>query len=120
VGHVPERARRRAGKKLRAAARALYAKGPSDAELASFGLLASDLDDTAVEVWPDNFPAVNALIAMDTQWRIGAAGPTGLDYNVMPSVFRFLAIPRQEWPDTFDCVRVLEAEALATMSEGRK
>ncbi|WP_426287549.1 DUF1799 domain-containing protein [Luteibacter sp. E-22] len=64
-------------------------------------------------------PAVDTLIAMGTQWRVGAAGATGLDYGVMPQVFRLLAIPRSDWPETFDCVRVLEAEALATMREGK-
>ncbi|NID14400.1 DUF1799 domain-containing protein [Luteibacter yeojuensis] len=81
------------------------------------GLARSDLEETAVLVWPDNMPAVDTLIAMGTQWRTGVAGPTGLDYGVMPQVFRLLAIPRSDWPETFDCVRVLEAEALATMRE---
>ena len=100
-----------------AAARALYEKGPSEAELASFGLVLSDLDDTAVGVWPDNMPAVNVLIAMGTQWRVGMSGATGLDYNALPAVFRMLAIPRKDWPDTFDCLRVLESEAMKVMEK---
>lgn len=77
------------------------------------------MDDTAAEVWPDNVAAVNVFIAMDTQWRTGFGGATGLDYNVLPSVFRLAGIPRKEWPDTFECVRVMEAEAMKVMGESR-
>ena len=54
---------------------------------------------------------------MATQWRIGMSGATGLDYNVLPAVMRLQSIPRKDWPDTFECVRVLEAEAMTVMSE---
>lgn len=96
--------------------RELYAQEP-EAELARFGLLATDLDVTTVDVWPDNLPALNVLIAMATQWRTGMAGPTGLDYAALPPVFRLLSIPRSLWPDTFECLRVMESEALKIMSE---
>jgi hypothetical protein len=80
--------------------------------------VASDLDD-AVELWPDNVTAVNVFIAMSTQWRTGAMGATGLDYSALPSVFRLLAVPRALWTDTFECLRVLEGEALRTMGESK-
>lgn len=84
------------------------------------GLTLEDLGDTAAYVWPENLPAVNAFIALLTQWRVGMAGATGLDYGVLPSVFRLTGIPRSEWPDTFDCIRTMEGEALKIMSEKRK
>jgi Phage related hypothetical protein (DUF1799). len=115
VEHLPARAQWRARKKLKAAAQALFAEPPTPEELAVFGLLPEDMEDTAVDVWPDNYPAVLALIAMDTQWRVGPSGPTGLDYTALPFVLRMHAVPRGDWPDTFDRVRVLEAEALSVM-----
>jgi hypothetical protein len=81
-------------------------------------LLPSDLDD-AVDIWPDNLPAVNVFIAMSTQWRVGVNGATGLDYSVMPAVFRLVGVPRALWPDTFECLRVMEGEAMRTMGENR-
>lgn len=64
---------------------------------------------------------MNTLIAMSTQWRLGPSGfPTGLDYTALPAVMRFAGVPRAFWPDTFECVRVMEAEAMAVMSEDRK
>lgn len=78
-----------------------------------------DLDDTAALVWPENLPAVNTFIAMSTQWRTGAMGATGLDYNALPAVMRLAGLPRAEWPDAFEGVRIMEAEALKIMGERR-
>ena len=83
------------------------------------GLTLEDLGDTAAYVWPENLPAVNAFIAMLTQWRVGMAGVTGLDYGVIPAVLRMAGIPRGEWPDVFDGLRIMEAEALQIMRERR-
>lgn len=80
--------------------------------------MAADLDD-AVDIWPDNLAAVNVFIAMSTQWRTGAMGATGLDYSVLPSVMRLTGVPRALWTDTFECLRVMEGEALRTMSESK-
>lgn len=81
------------------------------------GLTAADLDDGEIDIWPVNLPATNAFVAMSTQWRTSFGGLTGLDYNVIPSVFRLIGIPRKEWPDAFECVRVMEAEAMRVMQE---
>lgn len=68
-------------------------------------------------MWPDNLPAINVLIAMNTQWRTGGFGATGLDYSALPAVMRLVGVPRAEQADTFECLRVLESEALKIMSE---
>jgi hypothetical protein len=68
-------------------------------------------------VWPDNLPAVNVFVALSTQWRTGFSGATGLDYTAVPVVLRLQQLPRSDWPDTFDALRVLEGEALAVMRE---
>ena len=77
------------------------------------------MDDTAVEVWPDNLSAVNTFIAMGTQWRTGAMGATGLDYAALPAVMRLTGIPRCERPAVLDGLRIMEAEALKIMGERR-
>lgn len=86
--------------------------------MSQFGFSLFDLDTTAVPVWPDNLAAINVLIAVSTQWRIGMSGATGIDYNVLPSVFKMMAIPDSDWPDTFECLRILEAEAMDVMNRG--
>lgn len=52
---------------------------------------------------------------LTTQWRVGFAGATGLDYGVLPSVLRLLGMPRVEWPCLFKDIRVMERGALHHM-----
>ena len=56
---------------------------------------------------------------MSTQWRIGAVGAVGLDYNVVPLVMRMIGIPASERPGLFESLRTMEETALATMRENR-
>lgn len=81
-----------------------------------FGLTPDDYAvENVAEVWPDNVQAVNAFVAMGTQWRCGPNGAYGLDYGVLPQVLRLAQIPRAVWPDVFESIRVLEGAALEAM-----
>jgi hypothetical protein len=71
------------------------------------------------EIWPDNARAVDVFVAMSTQWRIGAVGAVGLDYNVLPLVLQMLDIPTSERNDLFESLRVMEESALTTMRNRR-
>lgn len=62
----------------------------------------------AFAVWPENLFTVNTYIAMDTQWRMSG----GMDYSVLPVVMRMQSVPRSDWNDTFECLRVMEGEAI--------
>lgn len=62
----------------------------------------------AFVVWPENLSAVNTYIAMDTQWRMSG----GMDYSVLPVVMRMQSVPRADWNETFECLRVMEGEAI--------
>jgi hypothetical protein len=103
---------------------ALYsttAAKPPAAELAVWGLSPDDFPELDVEfdVWPDNLIALNVFIAMQTQWRVGYTGATGLDYTALPAVLSLVGVPADEQPDTFECLRAMEAEALAQMEKKR-
>lgn len=52
---------------------------------------------------------------MSTQWRVGMAGATGLDYTALHSAMRLMDVPRKCWPETFEDIRVMEEAALAEM-----
>jgi len=70
-----------------------------------------------VEVWPENQPAFHLFCDMQTQWRVGMNGYTGLDYGVL---FRFLdrmKLSDQEYDWLLDDVRHMEREALAAIHE---
>ncbi len=69
----------------------------------------------AVELWPDNVAAVMVLTRMVSQWRAGAGGLIGMDYTALPVVFRLTGVPRADWPDLFEDIRVLENAALKEM-----
>jgi hypothetical protein len=71
-------------------------------------------------LWPDNVAAANVFIAMSTQWRTGGYGATGLDYNVLPSVMRLVGVLRADWSDTFECIRIMESEAMKVMGEQKQ
>lgn len=90
------------------------------AELAAYGLLPEDLDDQSVGVWPDNVLACDVFVAMQTQWRSSGYGATGLDYTAIPAVLSLLDVPRESHADTFECLRVMESEALRLMDEQLK
>ena len=56
---------------------------------------------------------------MLTQWRVGMAGATGLDYTALPAVFDLCGIKKKRRADVFDALRVLEGEALRIWSSKR-
>lgn len=52
-----------------------------------------------------------------TQWRTAGFGRTGLDYTVIPFALRMNAVPRSEWPEYYELIRVMENAALEAMNE---
>ena len=93
----------------------MYEAEPSEADLAVAGLTLADLAADPVEVWPENWGAYSVLCAMDTQWRIGMAGPTGLDYAALPVAIRMVGASRADWTQLMADVRVMEGAALRSM-----
>ena len=63
-----------------------------DEALAAFGLV---LEDEAKPdagrvfwLWPEHEPVLQIWFAVQTQWRVGAAGATGLDYAGVDALLR--------------------------------
>lgn len=73
--------------------------------------------DNSVSVWPCMADAVALFFAMGTQWRVGPAGVTGLDYAALKPCADALEIKMT--PATMCDVRELEAEALRAWSAKR-
>lgn len=73
------------------------------------------MEPPTVVVWHDNRLAVRVFLAMGTQWRVGAGGPTGLDYGALPEIWRRLEVPPDERDAVFMDLRVLEGAALDEM-----
>lgn len=60
------------------------------------------------EVWPENHEVFILFSQMQTQWRVGANGPTGLDYNTL---FTYMTLKNLSI-DLLDDIRVMESAAL--------
>jgi hypothetical protein len=63
-------------------------------------------------VWPENKEPFEVFCAMQTQWRIGPAGATGLDYAALPAVMDIMGVKRKRRADIMAAVQVLEREVL--------
>lgn len=93
----------------------MYEPGPSEKELAAFGIKPSDLPEVVVEVLPDVWPAFQLFRALSTQWRTGMAGATGLDYAAIPITGDLLGMSTEEIRTAFEDIRIMEGEALDVM-----
>lgn len=76
--------------------------------------VAKDMELDA-EIWPDMLPAVNIFIAMSTQWRMGSQGPIGVDYSVLPVMWKLFEVKKKARLEIFQDLRILEDAALGEM-----
>ncbi len=97
----------------------MYTPGLTDKELAEMdaaGLSESDFQDVEIDVWPENEPAYYLFLTLQTQWRVGMGGATGLDYAALPVALRMIGAVRAQWRQLMADVRVMELAALAAMA----
>ena len=92
-----------------------------DAALAAFGLvLEGDRPaDPVFNLWPENVPAFDLFQQVQTQWRIGFAGPTGLDYAGVRASPAFRRIRRRLRERTLDEICTMERAWLDAAAEVR-
>ncbi|MFG6457865.1 DUF1799 domain-containing protein [Roseateles sp. BYS96W] len=57
------------------------------------------------------------FLDVSTQWRVGMGGATGLDYTPLMRLLDREQLNADDWRDTFDSVRAIEAAALDQMRE---
>ena len=85
---------------------------------AAFGI-EIEVEDESFDVWPENWDTAMIFASMLTQWSVGPGGPVGLRYEALPIVLRLRGIPRAEWSELFEGIRVMESEALKYFAEQR-
>lgn len=81
--------------------------------MAAAGFEPEDFEGECFEVWPENWPAFDVFAQLDTQWRTGMNGPTGLDYAALYPLLDRIGLADPDWRQMFDDVRTLESAALA-------
>ncbi|MFK7090486.1 DUF1799 domain-containing protein [Chromobacterium violaceum] len=96
----------------------MYERQPDAAQLEAFGLTAAELGQQQdVEVWPDNWQAVQLLNRMSTQWRVGFGGAVGLDYNVLYRMMDRLELDPEGFDQMEADMQVMEAAVLELMQQ---
>ena len=82
-----------------------------------WGFDVSDTPEEDVLIWPDCWNSFILFEAMATQWRVGACGVTGLDYNALPTVAKMVGCNEEDLQNAFNDIRIMEGEALSLMRE---
>jgi hypothetical protein len=96
-----------------------------DEAAAIFGLqIVSDSDDDEggstpkqdlCYLWPCNVDTFNHWCRLQTQWRVGMSGATGLDYTAVTTYLRDIAgVKKKDLPERFAEIRAME---VATLNE---
>jgi uncharacterized protein DUF1799 len=87
-----------------------------NSELAALALRPEDVAaDEDTIVWLENWPSLSLFIEMQTQWRTGAVGVTGLDYGALPVVMDFNAIAADQRRAFFEDIRTMEIAFLESL-----
>lgn len=84
-------------------------------DAAAFGLELPDLESKAehCEVWPEAWPAVNLFLKVQTQWRGGASGIIGLDYQAVRWLMELYEFDDQR--TMLKDLQVIEARVIETV-----
>lgn len=74
-----------------------------------------------IYLWPCNLPAWNCWHAIQTQWRIGMAGATGLDYpSVLAYLERIEGLSGPDLRERFELMQACERLALTEWAQRRE
>jgi hypothetical protein len=85
--------------------------------MARFGLRPEDYPAEEFGIWPENWQVFDIFLSMQTQWRTGMNGPTGLDYTALESLFRMNGILRKQQRDYLEAMQIMERAALRAMAD---
>lgn len=93
----------------------ILAAGGDNADTSALDELLND--DDFVWHFPQGYQKpIELFFAVNTQWRVGMAGATGLDYVAVEAVIKRLKLKVS--PKQFRLLQVMESEALRCMVKG--
>lgn len=75
-------------------------------------LRVEDFPEPNCEVWEENWDVLQLFADYSNQWRMGAGGPIGLDYNVFHHALDRKKLSPSEYEEWFDNLRIIENAAL--------
>lgn len=95
----------------------MYQKSESDRpKMVGFDLF-SMAKEEEIDVWPECVQAFQFFLRLRTQWRVGMAGATGLDYAAVDVLMRMDDVPAEQASSLFEDIHMMEYEALEAMAE---
>lgn len=89
------------------------------AALSSLGVLDQPDTTETVYLWPDNVQAWNCWQGVQTQWRTGMSGPTGLDYAGVRAFLGMQDLEINEQREAFVGIQACERVTLDVWAEQR-
>lgn len=66
------------------------------------------------EVWDENWEALTMFLRLQTQWNMGMAGPTGLNYQALETIIRLYKV--DDPVTVFEKVQVIERSAIVKLN----
>ena len=72
-----------------------------------------------MDLWPDNWPALNLYLKVNSQWRTGFNGPVALDYNVVLHLIDRMRLSDADYDDLLGSMRVIEKTACPLLQPKR-
>lgn len=88
--------------------------------IAALGLLEQQPAEHVVYLWPDNVVAWNCWQGVQTQWRVGMGGATGLDYAGVRAFLDEQDLQRDERREVFAGIQACEWATLEVWAEQRE
>lgn len=95
----------------------MYRRAPTPEEMEATGLAVEDFVGEAVDPWPDNLQALLLFQYLRTQWRTGAAGPSGLDYTVLHWKMDRMNLDPDDYDQLEHDIQIMEVAALNCIYE---
>ena len=109
-----------------AESQALHGKNQPDphnawtAAVAQLGLLDQPAGERVAYLWPDNVRAWSCWQGVQTQWRVGMGGATGLDYAGVRAFLDEQDLQRDERREVFAGIQACERATLDVWAEQRE
>jgi ribosomal protein S18 acetylase RimI-like enzyme len=81
------------------------------------GFAPEDYADDFLDVWPDNWPAIQLFRDIGNQWRSGMGGPFALDYGVLFHRMDRMKLSEDDHEQMFYDIKVIEAAVLPVINK---
>lgn len=69
--------------------------------------------DADFDLWPENEPSFTLFTNIQTQWRVGMNGASGLDYHGVGAAVQMMG--KTMTPELFSDIQIMERAALKAM-----